>query len=176
MKRRCENPNMPNYKYYGAKGIKVCGEWHSFPKFKEWAKANGYVDGLSLDRIDSSRDYEPDNCQWMTLSDNATKSFILPFGFGMWFGDYKPNPKGPLNDIHKKEKTMVSQNRNLSQKLVVEERHTREYFTGNVTAEGLINAEIDTDYGARPLTPSQARFAAKALEDLADCADEKNEE
>lgn len=102
--------------------------------------------------------------------------FILPFGFGMWLGDYKPNPKGPLNDIHKKEKTMVSQNRNLSQKLVVEERHTREYFTGNVTAEGLINAEIDTDYGARPLTPSQARFAAKALEDLADCADEKNEE
>lgn len=74
MKRRCENPNMPKYKYYGAKGIKVCGEWHSFPKFKEWAKANGYVDGLSLDRIDSSRDYEPDNCQWMTLSDNATKS------------------------------------------------------------------------------------------------------
>ncbi|MDL5509082.1 hypothetical protein QSU99_05235 [Bifidobacterium longum] len=71
---------------------------------------------------------------------------------------------------------MVSQNRNLSQKLVVEERHTREYFTGNVTAEGLINAGIDTDYGARPLTPSQARFAAKALEDLADCADEKNEE
>ena len=43
---------------------------------------------------------------------------------------------------------MVSQNRNLSQKLVVEERRTREYFTGNVTAEGLINAEIDTDYGA----------------------------
>ena len=33
---------------------------------------------------------------------------------------------------------------------MVEERHTREYFTGNVTAEGLINAEIDTDYGARP--------------------------
>lgn len=94
----------------------------------------------------------------------------------MWFGDYKPNPKWPLNDIHKKEKTMVSQNRNLSQKLVVEERHTREYFTGNVTAEGLINAEIDTNYSARPLTPSQARFAAKALEDLADCADEKNEE
>ena len=71
---------------------------------------------------------------------------------------------------------MVSSDRNLSQKLVVEERRTREYFTGNVTAEGLINAEIDTDYGARPLTPSQARFAAKALEDLADCADEKNEE
>ena len=68
---------------------------------------------------------------------------------------------------------MVNSNRNLSQKLVVEERRTREYFTGNVTEDGLINAEIDTDYGARPLTPSQARFAAKALEDLADCADEE---
>lgn len=58
---------------------------------------------------------------------------------------------------------MVSSDRNLSQKLVVEERRTREYFTGNVTAEGLINAEIDTDYGARPLTPSQARFAPRPL-------------
>lgn len=71
---------------------------------------------------------------------------------------------------------MLSQNRNLSQKLVVEERRTREYFTGSVTDEGLINAEIDTDYGARPLTPSQARYIAEALEELADRADEKNEE
>lgn len=71
---------------------------------------------------------------------------------------------------------MLNRNRNLSQKLVVEERRTREYFTGSVTDEGLINAEIDTDYGARPLTPSQARFIANALEELADRADEKNEE
>ena len=71
---------------------------------------------------------------------------------------------------------MLSQNRNLSQKLVVEERRTHEYFTGNVTEDGLINAEIDTDYGARPLTPSQARFIANASEELADRADEKNEE
>lgn len=45
---------------------------------------------------------------------------------------------------------MPNANRNLAQKLVVEERRTREYFTGNVTENGLINAEIDTDYGARP--------------------------
>ena len=71
---------------------------------------------------------------------------------------------------------MLSQNRNLSQKLVVEERRTSEYFTGNVTDKGLINAEIDTDYGNRPLTPSQARFIAGALEELADRADEMNGE
>ena len=99
---------------------------------------------------------------------------ILPFA-GLTVNIAVPSlpAKGPYK---KRENPIVSQNRNLSQKLVVEERRTREYFTGNVTAEGLINAEIDTDYGARPLTPSQARFAAKALEDLADCADEKNEE
>lgn len=45
---------------------------------------------------------------------------------------------------------MPNANRNLAQKLVVEERRTREYFTGNVTENGLINAEIDTYYGARP--------------------------
>lgn len=71
---------------------------------------------------------------------------------------------------------MPNANRNLSQKLVVEELRTHEYFTGNVTDKGLINAEIDTDYGNRPLTPSQARYIANALEELADRADEKNEE
>lgn len=71
---------------------------------------------------------------------------------------------------------MCNQNRNLSQKLVVEERRTREYFTGNVTDKGLIDAKISTDYGDRPLTPIQARFIAGALEELADRADEMNGE
>ena len=71
---------------------------------------------------------------------------------------------------------MCNQNRNLSQKLVVEERRTREYFTGNVTDKGLIDAEISTDYGNRLLTQSQARFIAGALEELADRADEMNGE
>lgn len=69
---------------------------------------------------------------------------------------------------------MCNQNRNLSQKLVVEERRTREYFTGNVTDKGLIDAKISTNYGDRPLTPSQARFIANALEELADRAEEMN--
>lgn len=71
---------------------------------------------------------------------------------------------------------MPNANRNLSQKLVVEERRTYEFFTGNVTDKGLIDAKISTDYGDRPLTPSQARFIADALEELADRADEMNGE
>ena len=58
---------------------------------------------------------------------------------------------------------MPNANRNLSQKLVVEELRTHEYFTGNVTDKGLIDAKISTDYGNRPLTPSQARYIANAL-------------
>jgi len=72
---------------------------------------------------------------------------------------------------------MVSQNRNLSQKLVVEERRTREYFTGNVTAEGSYQRRKSTPITVPvPSLRVTARFVAKALEDLADCADEKNEE
>ena len=30
---------------------------------------NGYNDILTIDRIDSSRDYEPDNCRWVTMKE-----------------------------------------------------------------------------------------------------------
>ena len=34
MKRRCLNENNPDYKYYGAKGVKVCEDWMCFSTFK----------------------------------------------------------------------------------------------------------------------------------------------
>ena len=69
---RCYNPKERTYRWYGAKGIKVCDEWIQNPRsFEEWALDNGYQDGLTVDRIDESKDYSPDNCRWITLSDNA---------------------------------------------------------------------------------------------------------
>jgi hypothetical protein len=32
---------------------------------------NGYEANLTIDRIDSTKDYCPDNCRWVTLEDNA---------------------------------------------------------------------------------------------------------
>lgn len=66
MIQRCENAKNTNYKYYGAKGIEVCDEWHEFEKFDKWAMKNGYQNGLSIDRINPRGNYKPTNCRWAT--------------------------------------------------------------------------------------------------------------
>lgn len=72
MNRRCYDPNSTSYRYYGGKGIRVCDRWLNYEFFREDMEAN-YKEGLALDRIDSSKDYSPDNCQWLTVSDNVRK-------------------------------------------------------------------------------------------------------
>jgi hypothetical protein len=62
---RCENPNNEAYKYYGAKGVSVCDTWLvSFKAFLNWSLSHGYMEGLSIDRIDPRGNYEPSNCRW----------------------------------------------------------------------------------------------------------------
>lgn len=68
MSQRCYNQNNPAYIYYGNKGVKICQEWkNDFLIFKEWAEKNGYNDEKSIDRIDASGNYEPDNCRWVSM-------------------------------------------------------------------------------------------------------------
>lgn len=71
MKNRCENPNRAKYKDYGARGIKVCQEWHDAETFCRWALENGYKEGLQIDRIDVNGNYEPSNCRWVTPKENS---------------------------------------------------------------------------------------------------------
>lgn len=65
MKSRCYNENVPQYKYYGALGVTICEEWkNDFETFRNWSLSHGYRDDLTIDRINSYGNYEPNNCRW----------------------------------------------------------------------------------------------------------------
>lgn len=60
-----------NYKNYDGRGIKVCDGWFNDPNaFYAWALANGFRDGLQIDRRDNNKGYSPDNCWFVTPSRN----------------------------------------------------------------------------------------------------------
>ena len=69
---RCYNKNFKRFNDYGGRGIKVCEEWsHDREAFFKWALANGWEEGLSIDRIDVDKDYSPSNCRFTTQSIQA---------------------------------------------------------------------------------------------------------
>lgn len=81
---RCHNPNYRGYKYYGAKGVYVCNEWRdNFDVFYEWAMTHGYSKGLEINRLDHSRNYMPNNCEWMPKgfsASNTSNNILVTIG------------------------------------------------------------------------------------------------
>lgn len=73
IRQRCNNINATGYNNYGGKGIKLCPEWNDFLTFEAWAIENGYEEGLTLERVDPNKDYEPSNCEWITKSQNIAR-------------------------------------------------------------------------------------------------------
>lgn len=83
MRVRCSNPKQEGYQYYGGRGIRVCERWQqSFENFL--ADMGIRPDGMSIDRIDNDRNYEPGNCRWATRieQENNKRSNRLITAFG----------------------------------------------------------------------------------------------
>jgi hypothetical protein len=81
MRRRCRDPKVDSFKRYGGRGIKVCESWErSYPAFREWALNHpAYQDGLSIERLDNDGDYEPGNCTWIPLPEQALNRSTTKF-------------------------------------------------------------------------------------------------
>ena len=69
---RCTATECLNYLNYTSRGITVCDEWfNDFLPFLNWALANGWEEGLQIDRIDNDSGYRPDNCRFVTPQENC---------------------------------------------------------------------------------------------------------
>jgi hypothetical protein len=67
MHKRCSDQNHISYRYYGAKGIRVCERWASFDNFL--SDMGPRPEGATLDRKDSLGNYTPENCRWATVAE-----------------------------------------------------------------------------------------------------------
>ena len=73
MKWRCNPKNKRHHVWYSDKGITVCEEWNVYSNFKKWALENGFEENLTIDRIDETKNYCPENCRWITLQENVRR-------------------------------------------------------------------------------------------------------
>ena len=70
MRRRCSDSSRPDFKHYGARGIRVCEAWDDFETFlADMGPRPGK--GYSVERKNNNGNYEPSNCKWGTPTEQS---------------------------------------------------------------------------------------------------------
>jgi hypothetical protein len=107
MRDRCTNPNCKAYRYYGGRGITVCERWlNSFAAFQE--DVGKRLDGMTLDRINSNGNYEPNNVRWATMKtqqqNRRNNVYLTAFGETKIAGDWVIDERcaAPLGTLYRR--------------------------------------------------------------------------
>jgi hypothetical protein len=103
MKSRCDNPDKRLVRWYNE--ISYEPRWADFQEF--WNDMReGYADGLTLDRIDSTKNYCADNCRWVDMkaqSRNRRDNVMIPYqGEMICASDYADRVGLPRSLIYKR--------------------------------------------------------------------------
>ncbi len=73
MINRCYRKSHRAYRWYGARGIKVCARWRQpMMGFRNFLADMGErPEGATIDRIDTNKGYSKKNCRWSTQEQNC---------------------------------------------------------------------------------------------------------
>lgn len=111
MIRRCYDPREPAFRFYGAQGTTVCEQWrHSPEQFIAWCEENCPVsdENLTLDRIDGSKGYSPENCRFISQPEQTlnlkSNRWVTMFGetkcVAHWCKEFKVSPGIIYRRVH----------------------------------------------------------------------------
>ena len=78
---RCNPKHKERLPEYAGRGIEVCAEWRDKrtgrKAWLDWCEQSGFQLGLTIDRKDNDKGYTPENCRWVTESEQNRNRRIV---------------------------------------------------------------------------------------------------